>query len=329
MRAFVSLVAFSLGSCFVCAQYAQPMPRSAPLVQQPQQLSQDQQPEQGPPTYIALRIVGSHVHNPDGYRLGRIEEVLVNRTNGVTDYAVVAASFPTNDSRLVPLPWSMLTYAWDQSRAGGPAGANQIFIANIGPERLAKAPTLDRNRTSGIEPALAAANSYFGGAFGGTGSGSGTVGGAGSSQPPLVSPAGAATPATVAAPGVADGTATSGTQGQQPFYVVPGTAGGFAFVTTNGVVDAPTNANSTNAVGAPSLGGTNSPPATNSGVVFQPGSGPPFTPFPGSTRPNNVATNAVGPNAGISLPVERSQRAPRTPVESSQPSTTPGTGANR
>src|SRR5688572_18765101 len=146
MRLAASLFALVLAQITL----AQQAPAPAVLAPQPAEAEQVQQPPPAPPPHVALRIVGSHVRNPTGDKLGRIEEVLVNRTSGAIDYAVLAPNFPTNDSRLVPVPWSILTYAWDQSRAGGPAGANQVFIANLEPSYLAKATTLDRARTTGV-----------------------------------------------------------------------------------------------------------------------------------------------------------------------------------
>jgi hypothetical protein len=283
--------------------------------------------------HIALRIVGSQVQNPTGQRLGRIEEVLVNRASGAIDYALLAPGFPTNTSRLVPVPWSSLTQAWDQNRAGGPAGANQVFVANIPPERLANAPTLDRNRTFATDPALAAANSHFGAALGagGTGSGSGTVSGTGSSQPAVISPTGVVAPGTLTASGVPNGNATVGTQGQGTF-AVPNGSGGFTFVTTNRIGQVPANAAATNLVGTlPAVTNAPNTPGATNGVAFQPGSGTPFAPFiPGA--PTNVTTQPAGPSGpsgGLGPPGERSQGTPQTPVRTpaQSPGRTPQGGA--
>lgn len=191
MRAVVLLAIFA--SLKALAQQQQPAQPTAPAPQPPAQEQAEQPPP--PPRHVALRVVGSHVRSPGGDKLGRIEEVLVNRTSGAIEYAVLAPNFPTNESRLVPVPWSILNHAWDQSRAGGPAGANQIFIANLEPARLAKAPSLDRTRVTGIDPALAAANNFFGVPAGGAGIGSETVAGAGASQPAIAQPGAIATTA--------------------------------------------------------------------------------------------------------------------------------------
>jgi hypothetical protein len=339
MRIVFSLAVSALGSCFVCAQSPSPAPSSPPAA--PQQVTPAQPSnQQAPPTHIVLRIVGSQVQNPQGFRLGRIEEVLINRANGAIDYALLAPSSPSNNARVVPLPWSMLAQAWDQNRASGPAGANQVFVANITPERLANAPTLDRNRIMGADPALAAANGFFGAAVGGTGSGSGTVSGTGSGQPAVVSPTGVIAPGTVAAPGVANGNAAVGTQGQGAF-AVPNGVGGFTFVSTNAIRQVPANATATNLVGTlPAVTNAPNAPGATNGIVFQPGSGPPFTPVTGTAPPANATTPPAGPSgpsAGLGPPGERSQGIPQTPVRTPaqgpvrtpQPGAAPAAAPNR
>lgn len=188
------LVIFLL-ACGVSAS-AQQQPQPAPVAgpDQPQiqpggvpaaQVQQQPQPAQSPePQHIVLRVVGSQVRNHAGERLGLIEEVLVNRANGAVEYAVVSPQYPTNSARQTPVPWSALSYAWDQSRAGGPPGANQIFIVNIDPRRLATAPTFDRTRT-GMDQALANAGNFFGQSqpAGATGTTGGAVTGAGTATP--------------------------------------------------------------------------------------------------------------------------------------------------
>lgn len=260
---------------------------SASIVQAQQAAPQSPPPEPEPP-YVALRVVGSQVRNPGGERLGRIEEVLVNRSTRAVDYAILAPQFPTNESRLVPVPWTMLTYAWDQSRAGGPAGANQVFIANLNPSTLAKAPSIDPSRTTGIDPSLEAAHNYFASSLGGTGSGSGLVSGGASGGPNTVVPstgvAGTVAPA---------GGASLQNQGQ-PFYIPPSGVPGFVFIGTNGTV-VPTNTPGTNAPGT-NVTGTPRQPITNSAGTLPPQLAPgrPFGPVVEGT--NATPRTDPGPN---------------------------------
>jgi hypothetical protein len=115
MKTVVLFSAFAFVSLMAFAQRPNEAAPGADVPTQPQiETELAQQPSE--PQHIVLRIVGSHVRNPEGDKLGRIEEVLLNRATRAMDYAVLAPNFPTNQSRLVPVPWSILTYAWDQSR---------------------------------------------------------------------------------------------------------------------------------------------------------------------------------------------------------------------
>ena len=332
MRIVVLSSAFAFASVIAFAQQPDEAAPRAAVAAQPQTETDIAQPPPDP-QHTALRIVGSHVRNPGGDKLGRIEEVLLNRTTRAIDYAVLAPNFPTNQSRLVPVPWSILTYAWDQSRAGGPAGANQIFIANLEPATLMKAPTLDRARTTGSDPALAAANSYFGVGTGGTGNSSGTVGGRGSSQPVLIPPVPAGA-TVVPQSAVSDGAAALPKQ-QQPVFVSPGGVPGFVFFDTN-TASFSTNAGTTNVAGTPI------PPATNAGtrVPLPAGGGRPFTPFPGGTnsqpqvnpRPNDqpgpdgsgaqTGDNSAGNTPPRGVAPSRTRGTPATPPRTAPPSPT-------
>src|SRR5688572_16199878 len=180
MKSYAAIILLTFGFTSATAQQqAQPVQAGQQQIQQTSQSQetesatvQVQQPQPPPPTqpqHLVLRIVGSQVRNHASQRLGLIEEVLINRANGVVDYAVVSPHYPTNSARQIPIPWGALAHAWDQSRAGGPAGANQVFIVNIDPRRLALAPAFDRVRTAGMDQTLASAGSFFGQSAGATG----------------------------------------------------------------------------------------------------------------------------------------------------------------
>jgi hypothetical protein len=191
-----------------------------------------------------LRVVGSWVRDTRGLSLGRIEEVLLNRNNGALEFAIVAPNAATASTRLVPIPWSMLNYAWDQAKTGGPAGANQVFVSSVDAQRLAQAPSMDRSRsTTANDPALAAAATFFSGQ-GATGSGSSSVSGAG---------------------GVS--TVTSN-QVPAPALLPDG-----AVIDSNGVPVVATNLAGTNVVSAASRR------QTNVISIPKPGSAPPFAPL--------------------------------------------------
>ena len=174
MKAYAAIILLTIGFTSAPAQQqqVQPVPVPPPVTaseqQQVQQTdvsaqAQQLQPAQSPqPQHIVLRVVGSQVRNQTGERLGLIEEVFVHRTSGAIEFAVVSPSYPTNSSRQVPVPWGALTYVWDQSRAGGPSGANQVFILNMDARLLAQAPAIDRSRTSTMDQTLASARNFFG-----------------------------------------------------------------------------------------------------------------------------------------------------------------------
>jgi hypothetical protein len=95
---------------------------------------------------VALRIVGSAVKSPQGEYLGRIEEAAINPKTGRMEFAMLQIYYPTNTSRITPVPWKVLNYFSDQSQTGGMPGAVQTFILNMTRAQLERAPTLDRMR---------------------------------------------------------------------------------------------------------------------------------------------------------------------------------------
>jgi hypothetical protein len=171
MKAYIAVILLTIGLTSATAQQ-QPVPVAPPVTASEQQgvqqtdvsvQAQQLQPAEPPqPQHIVLRVVGSQVRNQTGERLGLIEEVFVHRASAAVEYAIVSPSYPTNSSRQVPVPWGALTHVWDQSRAGGPSGANQVFILNMDARLLAQAPAIDRARLSAMDQTLASARNFFG-----------------------------------------------------------------------------------------------------------------------------------------------------------------------
>jgi hypothetical protein len=193
MKAYAAIILLTIGLTSAPAQQqVQPVPPPVTASEQQQvqqtdvtaQAQQIQPAEPPQPQHVVLRVVGSQVRNQTGERLGLIEEVFVHRTNGAIEFAIVSPSYPTNSSRQVPVPWSALTYVWDQSRAGGPSGANQLFILNMDARLLAQAPVIDRSRLA-MDQTLASARNFFGGpqAVGAAGTPATGVTGAAAGQP--------------------------------------------------------------------------------------------------------------------------------------------------
>lgn len=114
------------------SEYARPNPASQPAK-----------------PYIVLRVVGSALKNAQGETLGRIEVVLINTASGQIDFALVTSHPPSGDL-LTPVPAQLMNYTWDQSQAGGVAGANQVFTANLERSTLAKAPKVQRGKVNGM-----------------------------------------------------------------------------------------------------------------------------------------------------------------------------------
>jgi hypothetical protein len=117
-----------------------------------------------PRRLVPLRIVGSNVKNAQGQYLGRIEEAAVNPATGQIEFAILQIYYPTNTTRVTPIPWKVLSYVWDQSQAGGAPGANQTFHLNMTRAQLERAPTLGRNAWPDLSEAYWAQRifSYFG-----------------------------------------------------------------------------------------------------------------------------------------------------------------------
>jgi hypothetical protein len=108
-----------------------------------------QAPVARPP--VSLRVVGSNLMNPQGQYLGRIEEVMLNSANQI-EFALVETSYPNVDMTVTPVPWSLLSYAWDQSKAGGTPGAVQTFLTSVDKAKLDQAPKINRKNRSNLGP---------------------------------------------------------------------------------------------------------------------------------------------------------------------------------
>jgi hypothetical protein len=138
-------------------------------------------PPSKPP--VSLRIVGSNLMNPQGQYLGRIEEAMLNSSNQL-EFALIATAYPTNDAVLTPVPWTMLSHVWDQSKAGGTPGAVQTFIAPVDKTKLDMAPKISRNHRTDLPPDwVQRVYAFYGetpGAIGAAGSATASASGAGS-----------------------------------------------------------------------------------------------------------------------------------------------------
>ena len=77
------------------------------------------------------KVEGTAVYGPDGDKIGRIENMMIDKWSGRVAYAVLSfGGFLGMGSDHYPLPWSMLKY--DEKRGG--------YRVNITREQLENAP---------------------------------------------------------------------------------------------------------------------------------------------------------------------------------------------
>lgn len=80
----------------------------------------------------ATGITGTPVCNPDGEKLGKIEDLVLTRAEGRAAYAILSfGGFLGMGERHYPLPWSMLSY--DRERGA--------YIVSLTREDLDNAPS--------------------------------------------------------------------------------------------------------------------------------------------------------------------------------------------
>ncbi len=84
----------------------------------------------------AGKVQGTPVYNPKGEKLGRVEDVMIDKMSGVVAYAVLSfGGFLGMGDRHHPLPWQVLDYDTGQ---GG-------YIVDLDKETLQGAPSYGAN----------------------------------------------------------------------------------------------------------------------------------------------------------------------------------------
>ena len=79
------------------------------------------------------RVEGAAVHGAGGERLGKIADILIDKTSGVAAYALMGFDgFFGAGERFYPIPWSALTYNT----------AQDAFIIDMRRADLEKAPSV-------------------------------------------------------------------------------------------------------------------------------------------------------------------------------------------
>ena len=113
----------------------------------------DQSPRH--PLVPADRVNGTDVFNAAGERLGKIEDVAIEKVSGEVAYAILSlGGFLGMGSRLHPVPWKLLSY--DVDRGG--------YVIHCSKDQLESAPSIDETELSGWTDATAGEQiySYYG-----------------------------------------------------------------------------------------------------------------------------------------------------------------------
>lgn len=79
----------------------------------------------------ASKVIGTEVKSPDGNSIGKIEDVVLDKTSNDIMFAIVGfGGFLGMNEKYHPMPWSMLDY--EKDRDG--------YVVNTTKEQLEKAP---------------------------------------------------------------------------------------------------------------------------------------------------------------------------------------------
>ncbi len=80
----------------------------------------------------AERVEGTDVYNLQGYKLGTVDDIMIDKISGKAIYAVMSfGGFLGIGEKYHPLPWSSLKY--DETRGG--------YVVDLDRQRLEGAPT--------------------------------------------------------------------------------------------------------------------------------------------------------------------------------------------
>ena len=82
----------------------------------------------------AERVEGTSVYNPQGDKLGTVDDIMIDKISGKAIYAIMSfGGFLGIGEKYHPLPWSTLHY--DESKGG--------YVVNLDRKMLEDAPTYD------------------------------------------------------------------------------------------------------------------------------------------------------------------------------------------
>ena len=91
----------------------------------------------------AEKVIDTNVYDPQGEKLGDVDDLMIDKTSGRVAYAVLSfGGFLGVGDKKFPLPWSILTY--DRAQGG--------FVISLDKETLRNAPSLDGEADSFFTP---------------------------------------------------------------------------------------------------------------------------------------------------------------------------------
>lgn len=92
------------------------------------------------PLIPADRVNGTDVYSPAGEKLGKIEDVAIDKVSGEVAYAILSfGGFLGVGEQYHPVPWRLLTYDVDK---GG-------YVIPCSKDEIEGAPSIDREELSG------------------------------------------------------------------------------------------------------------------------------------------------------------------------------------
>ena len=81
------------------------------------------------------KVIGTHVYNPNGDKLGSVESLMIDKISGNVRYAVMEfGGFLGMGRDVYPLPWETMKY---DTNLGG-------YVVSLSKEQLEGAPRYDR-----------------------------------------------------------------------------------------------------------------------------------------------------------------------------------------
>lgn len=94
------------------------------------------------PYISASKVDGTKVYNPEGAKLGSIEDIVIDKRSGLVRYAVLEfGGFLGIGSDRYPLPWSVLKY--DTDKDGYVIAADKAMLEKAPRHGLDGAPDYD------------------------------------------------------------------------------------------------------------------------------------------------------------------------------------------